>query len=177
MFARFSTKDLILIATLAGIGIAIKPIVSPLSKMISAPLMIPGGSFAGGFYMMWLVLAVMITKKTGAGTLFGFLQALIVLVIGLQGNMGMLSLLSYTIPGIIVDLLYLVMRKRDKLDAHLLLCALANLSGAMVVALLLFRHPLPLAVGIGALALASGIIGGFASFGVYRSLREHGLSA
>ncbi|MDP2172829.1 MAG: ECF transporter S component [Candidatus Cloacimonadaceae bacterium] len=176
MLARFSTKDLILIATLAGIGIAIKPIVSPLSKMISTPLMIPGGSIAGGFYMMWLVLAVMMTKKIGTGTLFGFLQALIVLVVGIQGNQGMLSLLSYTLPGIVVDLLYFILRKRDKLGVHLLLCACANITGAMVVAVLLFRHPLPIAVWIGALALASGIVGGYASFGVLKALRETGLT-
>ena len=44
VFRTFTTRDLIVIAGLAGIGLAIKPLVSPLSKMITSPLMIPGGS-------------------------------------------------------------------------------------------------------------------------------------
>ena len=76
----FSTRDLILIGILAAIGLAIKPIVSPISKAVSAPLLLPGGSFAGGFYMMWMVLAVMLTGKPGAATIFGVIQAVVVLV-------------------------------------------------------------------------------------------------
>jgi energy-coupling factor transport system substrate-specific component len=68
MFKRFSTRDLIVISTLAAIGIAIKPLVGPLFKMISPPLAIPGGSLAGGFYMLWLSLAVFMVGKTGTGT-------------------------------------------------------------------------------------------------------------
>ncbi|MDD3282826.1 MAG: ECF transporter S component, partial [Candidatus Cloacimonetes bacterium] len=63
MLKKFSVKDLIIIAALAALGIAVKPLVGPFFKMISRPMGIPGGSFAGGFYMMWLVLAVVIVDK------------------------------------------------------------------------------------------------------------------
>ena len=42
--AGFSTFDLVLIAVLAALGIATKPIIVPLAHLITGPLFIPGGS-------------------------------------------------------------------------------------------------------------------------------------
>ncbi|MDI3503576.1 MAG: hypothetical protein PWP64_512 [Candidatus Cloacimonadota bacterium] len=171
MLKRFKVQDLILIAAFAAIGIAIKPLVGPLSKMISTPLSIPGGSFAGGFYMMWLVLAVMIVDKSYTGTLFGVLQAIGVLIFGIAGNMGAISLITYTLPGIVVDIFYLMLGRKKHLFAHLLLCALANMSGALSAAILIFAHPPLILIGIAALSVASGIVGGYLSYAIYKSLK------
>lgn len=173
MFKRFSTQDLIILASLAGIGIAVKPIVSPLSKLIATPLLLPGGSLAGGLYLMWMVLAVLIIGKFGTGAIFGLLQALIVMVVGIRGNQGLLSLLSYTLPGVVADLVYLLLREPDRLYTHLILCALANMTGAGVTAVLLFGHPVPLVIGILALACVSGCVGGALSFGIYKPLKHY----
>jgi energy-coupling factor transport system substrate-specific component len=172
MFKRFNVRDLIIIAALASIGIAIKPIVSPLSKMLSTPLGIPGGSFAGGFYMLWLVLAVVIVNKPYAGTLFGILQAIGVLIFGLAGNQGALSLITYTVPGIVADLLYWIIRGRTKLITHLTLCAGANLAGTLLSAWLIFNHPPLFMAAIGALSLGSGLIGGYVAFGLFKTLQN-----
>lgn len=173
MFSRFSTKDLIIITILAAIGIAIKPIVGPLSKMISAPLMIPGGSLAGGFYMMWLALAILIVRKTGTGTLFGILQGVIVLLVGLQGNQGALSLLSYSLPGLLADLLPVIKHKGTTYYAHLLICLVANVAGSVIVAWLIFGHPYQLIIGIAALACISAALGAGVSWGTYKSLYRY----
>ena len=175
IFQRFSTRDLIIIAGLAGIGIAIKPLVSPLSKLLSTPLMVPGGSFTGGLYMLWMVLAVLIVRKRGTGTLYGFLQALIVMAIGLRGNQGLLSLVSYTLPGILVDLACLLLRRPEWLSTHLILCALANMAGALVVAVLLFHHPLPFIAVILGMSFVSGCLGGALSYGIYKTIQKYGL--
>lgn len=175
MFKRFSTRDLIVISTLAAIGIAVKPIVGPLFKMISAPLSIPGGSLAGGFYMLWLCLAVFMVGKTGTGTLFGVVQALIVMAAGLQGNQGALSLISYPLPGILADILFLFFKDGNMLLNHILICSLSNLIGGLVVAVLLFHHPLVLVLTIGGLALLSGGVGGLVSKGLYTQLQKYGI--
>ncbi len=172
MLKRFTVRDLILIATFAAIGIAIKPIVGSIIKMVSTPLGIPGGSFAGGFYMMWLVLAVMIVGKPYTGTAFGLLQAIGVLIFGIAGNQGAISLITYTVPGVIADLLMVCFRHRKRLPAHLTICALANLAGALISAVLIFRHPPLILAGIGSLSLASGILGGYLSFAIYTSLKK-----
>jgi len=68
LLKRFSARDLIIIASIAAVGIAVKPIVNPITKLISTPLGIPGGSLSGGLYMMWLVLVVTIINKRWTGT-------------------------------------------------------------------------------------------------------------
>ncbi|HOH47189.1 MAG TPA: ECF transporter S component [Candidatus Cloacimonadota bacterium] len=178
LFIRFSTRDLILIGILAAIGLAIKPIVSPISKAISAPLLLPGGSFAGGFYMMWMVLAVMLTGKPGAGTLFGVIQAVVVLVQGSFGNHGALSLLTYTVPGIIVDAAALILIGRSKLLLlnHLVLTALANMTGAFLMSVIIFRHPLVMVLVSLCTALASGIVGGYLSWFIDFEITKLGLN-
>lgn len=169
---KFSTRDLIIIAIMAAIGLSIKPIISPLSKLISTPLMLPGGSFAGGFYMMWMVLALALTGKPGAATLFGFIQAVVVLIMGSYGNHGALSLLTYTLPGILLDIVALIFRDNKLLISHLSLCAIANITGAMIMAILIFRHPLPMLIVTLCTSLASGIIGGYLSWLIHFELRK-----
>ncbi|MCB5246749.1 MAG: ECF transporter S component [Candidatus Cloacimonetes bacterium] len=175
MFKRFSTRDLIIIAVLAGIGLAIKPIVSPLSKMISMPLMVPGGSFTGGLYMLWLALAVLIVRKPGTGFIFGLLQALVTLVIGVRGNQGLLTLLSYTLPGILADAIRPLVKDSARLWPHLTLCAVANIAGAMVVAILLFHHPPLFLLIILGMSLVSGLLGGWIGWSIFKSLKHYEL--
>ena len=175
VFRTFTTRDLIIIAGLAGIGLAIKPLVSPLSKIITSPLMIPGGSFTGGLYMLWMVLAVLIVDKFGTGIIYGILQALVVMVIGIRGNQGLLSLISYTIPGLLVDLVYLVIPHPDKIWAQMLLCALSNMTGAIVVAIFVFHHPLPFILIIEGMSMVSGIIGGWISWAIYKTIKHYEL--
>lgn len=175
MFKRFSTQSLIIIAGLAGLGIVIKPIVSPLSKMISMPLVVPGGSFAGGLYMMWLVLAVVIVKRGGSGTLYGFLQALLVMVLGLKGNQGMFSIISYTLPGVMVDLVFWLVKRPDCIFTHMLLCSIANMTGALMVAIFFFHHPLPFIAIILGMSFVSGLLGGWLSHSIYKTLERYEL--
>lgn len=170
MLKRFSARDLILITSIAALGIAVKPIINPFTKMISTPLGIPGGSLAGGLYMLWLVLAICIVQKKWTGTVFGLLQAVLVLLIGMAGKMGIFSLVAYTFPGIVADLVFISGLKSGIMVTHLLLCALANLAGSVVTALFFFHHPLPVLALNSGLAIISGLIGGVLSFGIYQAL-------
>ncbi|HOG26311.1 MAG TPA: ECF transporter S component [Candidatus Cloacimonas sp.] len=171
LLQHFTVKDLIVITSIAALGIAVKPIINPITKIISTPLGIPGGSLTGGLYMLWLVLTIVIVDKPLTGTLYGFLQSILVLLIGMAGRMGAFSLVAYTLPGIIADLIYWLYPKKNKLLTHLLLCAFANLTGSLVSSAIFFKMP-PLMIGFNTcLALASGIIGGYLGFGIYQSLK------
>lgn len=172
LLKRFSVRDLIIIASIAALGIAVKPIVNPITKLISTPLGIPGGSLSGGLYMMWLVLAVTIINKRWTGTVYGILQAVLVLLIGLAGRQGAFSLVSYSLPGLAADLLFMAVRNRDKLFTHISLCALANVTGSLSTAIIFFRLPGELICFNFAFALASGIVGGYLSFGVFQALNK-----
>ncbi len=167
---RFSSKDLLTIAIFAALGIAIKPIVTPLVHLISTPLMIPGGSLAGGLYMMWLALTINIVWKPGTGMLFGLVQGVTVLALGLFGSHGVVSLISYTLPGVIGDLVMLLLPRKQTAFHHAMLCSVPNIVGSLVVTILIMRMPgLMIAIALTSAAV-SGIIGGTLSWIIYQRL-------
>ena len=168
--SKYSSQELLYIAVLAAFGLAIKPIVTPLIHLISTPLMIPGGSLAGGFYLMWLVLAASIIHRPGAAFLVGFTQAIVILSLGYFGNHGAVSLVSYSLPGVAIEIFALIFRKKETIFFHIFACVFANISGAIVVTLLIMRlATIPLIISLIA-ATISGIIGGILSHKIYEKL-------
>lgn len=170
---RFTVKDLVLIAALAALGIAIKPVLSPVIHLISAPLMIPGGAVGGGIYMMWMTLAFGMTNKRGTATLLGFIQALIVILAGATSSHGILSLVSYTCPGLAIDLgLLLIRHKVDGPGCAFLAGLLANVTGVTIVNSIFYGLPaLPLMLSI-CVAMLSGGLGGLLTWQLLKVLRK-----
>ena len=108
----YKLSDFIIIAMMAGMGLAIKQVIGPLVQIITSSLYIPGGVLAGGIYMLFLVLASAITNKYGAAFLVSAVQAGIVTVTGIYGSQGVASMITYTLPGIAVELLFLITRHK-----------------------------------------------------------------
>ena len=158
---------------MAALGIAVKAVVNPLIQLASASLFIPGGSLGGGLYMMWLVLAVGITGKRGSATLAALVQAILVVLTGIGGSHGILSLVSYTLPGIAIDLWLLISRHRlCCLPCAFVSCILANLCGTIAVNLIFFSLPMiPLLLTLAAAAFSGGV-GGVLSWHLLRALRK-----
>lgn len=175
---RFSIKDLLLIAAMAALGLAVKAVITPLIHIASAPLFIPGGALAGGLYMMWLVMAAGLTGKRGSATLAGLVQAIIVILTGIGGSHGLFSLVSYTLPGIAVDLWLLISRHRICcLPCSFVSCILANLFGAASVNFVFFRLPAaPLLLSLFAAAFSGGV-GGVLTWRLILALRKYDIVA
>lgn len=173
---RFSVRDLVLIAVMAAVGIAVKQVVRPLVQLVSSPLMIPGGALAGGLYMMWLVVAEGLTGKRGTATFVGLVQAVIVMFTGAIGSHGIMSLLSYTAPGIAVDIAMAVSRHRCCcLPCMFVAGLLANVAGTVVTNLIFFSLPIiPLLLSLAVAALSGGI-GGVLSHLLLSALRKYNI--
>ncbi len=172
--SRFTMFDLTLMAMLAVLGIATKPIITPLVHMITGPLFIPGGTVAGGFYMMWVVLARFLVNKNGSATITCLIQAILVMALGIIGSHGVLSLLTYLIPGLAIDLgLFISGNPRQSTLFYAFLAGiLANTSGTFLVNVVFFRLPLiPLLLSIFAGALSGGA-GGIIAHQLLRQLRK-----
>jgi hypothetical protein len=173
--AKFSSRDLLYIAVMSALGLATKPIVTPLVHLISAPLLIPGGSLAGGLYLLWMVLLIFLVRKSGAALLMGITQAFVMVGLGYFGSHGAVSLLSYTLPAVILELAWLFFSNPDSPANHALLCASANITGALVVTQLVMRLPLlPTILSLVAAAI-SGIMGGILSWKIYLELKKYRL--
>ena len=162
-----------MVAAMAALGIAVKTVVAPIIHLASAPLLIHGGALAGGLYMMWLVIAAGITGKLGIATLTGLIQAILVTLTGIGGSHGLLSLISYTLPGLIIDLWLLISRHRICcLPCSFISCILANICGTAAVNFIFFRLPLiPLLLSL-AVAAFSGGVGGVISWHLLKALRR-----
>jgi len=170
---RFTMFDLVVIALTAALGIAIKPIIVPLVHIITGPLYIPGGAAAGGFYMLWIVLGIGITRKTGTGTMIGLVQALLVIITGAYGTHGAISIITYTIPGLIVDILALILRRKYNSSTFFFILGLsANVSGTFLSSLVFFRLPLiPMILSLSAASLSGGI-GGLIAYKIIKELNK-----
>jgi hypothetical protein len=169
---RFSMFDLAVMALMAALGIATKPVIVPLAHIITGPLYVPGGVIAGGFYMMWIVLGTAIVRKKGAGTLIGLVQAILVLILGVYGTHGAMSLITYTMPGFAVDIaLTLAGRWAYDMAGLFLAGIVANLTGTFLSSLVFFRLPLiPLLLSLSTASLSGGL-GGIIAFQLTKSLR------
>ena len=170
---RFTVKDLILIAAMAALGIAVKTVVGPLVRFVSAPLMIPGGALSGGVYMMWLVMAAGLTGRRGAATLAGLIQAILVIFTSMGGSHGLLSLLSYTLPGLAIDFWLIISHHRICcLPCAFISCILANIAGTIAVNLIFFRlPPIPLLLSLTAAAFSGGF-GGVLAWHLLQALKR-----
>ena len=170
---RFSVFDLIIIACCAALGVAVKPLAAAAAQIITGPLMIPGGAFAGGIYMLFIVLAAGITQKRGAASLTALIQALLVLITGVYGTHGAASLITYFLPGVVVDLLWLGMRHRGCCAMCCFLGGIAaNLTGVILVNVVFFRLPLVPLLLTAALGAFSGGVGGVIVWNITKRVRK-----
>ena len=161
----YTLRDFLIISLLAALGVATKPLLNPLSRFLLGTFAIPGGVFFGGLYMMWLALARGIVGKAGSATFTAFIQGGMALVLGLVPIGGILSVLIFLLPGVSVDLVFLIPggAKRYRLCRFILACLAANVIGITMVALVggIVQRPLILLVIIGAL---SGGLGGLVGY-------------
>lgn len=170
---KFSTQDLIVIAIISALGMAIKPIITPVIHLVSSPLMIPGGSLAGGFYMLWLGIVIVLVPRPGAALLTALAQGMTTVILGQFGNHGIVSLISYTAPGLVAEIVALLFREKHSLGAQITICSSANVVGTLLVAWLVMRQP-PLILTISVItAIVSGIGGGIISYTILQRLLRY----
>ncbi len=174
LLKSFSIFEIVVIALMATIGIAIKPLISPLIHIITGPLYIPGGAVAGGFYMMWLILGAGLIGKKGVATIISIVQAIMVISLGIYGTHGIMSLFTYMVPGLVVDLYLLLFRvKKFNIVTYFIAGILANINGTFLVNLVFFRLPLvPLVLTLSAACLSGGI-GGLIAYKIVNRLNKN----
>jgi energy-coupling factor transport system substrate-specific component len=168
----FTTFDLIIIAVMAALGLGTKQLVRPIVAPITIALVIPGGALAGGFYMLWLVLSKRFVPKFGSGLMFGFVQALVVMILPF-GSHGIFTFITYTLPGFGIDLIDLALRPlRANVITSLIEGAITNMIGTISVSFLIFDNPIEVLLFIILLALFSGNLGGLLAHLIIKNVKN-----
>ena len=84
---RSKLRRLIFMALCCDLGLFTKRLVAPAANLITDSLHIPGG-IGTAFSLMFLVIAVALMPKFGAGIIMGAVQSGIALAFGMVGSMG-----------------------------------------------------------------------------------------
>jgi len=126
-----TTRDLLLMAALAALGGVSGTAINAVGDALQAALGFSGTmQWAAGLHVLWLVLAVGLTGKGGAGTITGLLKGAVEF---LSGNThGVLILLIDFVAGLLVDAAVLPFRRKDRLLPLTLAGGLATASNVFV---------------------------------------------
>jgi energy-coupling factor transport system substrate-specific component len=170
---KMGRRELITLALIAAVSIVTKPYVRAPFAFVQAALGLPVGSFIGGVYMLWPVLAGVLVPRPGAVFITCFLQGLVAVLTGFTGLLGQLAFFSYLAPGLVIEGVYLLTRRRWAPGHYLeavLAGALGNAAGAASNALLFFAvRGLVFTLALGS-ALLSGGVGGWVAYLVAQRL-------
>ena len=150
----------VLVGLFASLGVATRNLVQPIVATITGPLTIPTGAVAGGFYMMWPVIAAGFTRKTGTATAISLVQAVFSLLLPI-GNFGLFTFIIYLAPGLAIDGLFLLARYNTSRPVCMIAAAIANVTGTISVGALIMSLPTATLLFFGLLAAISGCVGGF----------------
>jgi ABC-type thiamin/hydroxymethylpyrimidine transport system permease subunit len=175
----FSTRDLLMMAALAALGGVVSTYVNAIGDVFQSMFGFAGTTqWAAGLHVLWLTLAVGLTRKQGAGTLTGILKGGVELLTG--NTHGLLVVLVDLVAGLLVDLGFLPFRNKDSLLAYCLAGGLASASNVFVFQLFasvpadtLAYWAMLLVAGV---AFLSGVLfAGVLSRGLLNALRRAGV--
>jgi ABC-type thiamin/hydroxymethylpyrimidine transport system permease subunit/DMSO/TMAO reductase YedYZ molybdopterin-dependent catalytic subunit len=176
---HFSTRDLLMMAALAALGGVTSTYVNAIGDLFQSVLGFAGTTqWAAGLHVLWLTLAVGLTRKQGAGTVTGILKGGVELLTG--NTHGLLVVLIDVAAGLLVDVGFLPFRNKDSLPAYGLAGGLAAASNVLVFQLFaavpadtLAYWAMLLVAGV---ALLSGVLfGGVLSRALVSALRRAGV--
>ncbi|MBN1348920.1 ECF transporter S component [candidate division KSB1 bacterium] len=164
MLNRISTMDAMFIALMAACGVALKPVVGIAARFIGSALVMPGGIVAGAVYMLLPMLALLVVQRFGAAFMVGFMEAIIVIVTGSYGSHGIMSLITYTTPCLVIELVYFAISKIRYRWLLFLPTGAGNMAGTALIGIFFMRLPLiPLLISLVPAFVFGGLGGIFAS--------------
>jgi ABC-type thiamin/hydroxymethylpyrimidine transport system permease subunit len=163
---RFSTRDLLVIAVLSGLGGIMSTYVGYLGTLLNNLLGVPfgAGQFVSGLHVFWIVLAAGLVRPFGAGSLCGLVKGSVELLTG--STHGAVIVIVSLVQGLVVDLFLALMggaRKRSVIS-YVTGGAVASAANVIVFQLIYFSGaPWGYLVFITFLSLVSGALfaGGF----------------
>ncbi|MFW9915274.1 MAG: ECF transporter S component [Candidatus Thorarchaeota archaeon] len=178
----FSTSDLVIIALLSSLGGVMSAYVSYLGKIINNLLGVPfgAGQMVAGLHVFWLVLILIIVRKTGSATLAGAIKGFVELFSG--SPHGIIIVLISAIQGLTLDVLLALDRVRNFKPSVALAAGASSATNVILLQLIYFSSkgefvvPIEIIFAIIILSFCSGIVlGGLLALETFDILQESNL--
>ena len=153
------TRDLVTIAVLSALGGALSTFVGYMGLLLNTAIGTPfgAGQFLSGLHVFWIILAAGLVRKTGVATATGLLKGFVEFFTG--STHGLVIILVSLIQGLIVDIGFVAMKRRDSMPLYSIIGGLSAASNVVVFQLLFFvGTPLVFILLLLILAFCSGII-------------------
>ena len=176
----FSLHELLIMAALAALGGASSALLSMLREMSHA---VPGFGGArqllAGIHVLWLVLAVGLIRKPGAGTVTGLLKGAVELL--LANPHGLLVFLYCVSAGVIVDLVWLLLGRSDRSITYVLAGATGTAVGPWLFKVLGLLPPGDLVLRVllllsGVAFVSGALLAGVLAWWLLQALRKAGVA-
>ena len=163
---KIPLRHLIFLAICIALSLVTKRVISPITNLLTDFIRIPGGGAATAFSLMFLAVGTSRMPWGWATTAAGFVQSLLALAFGMSAYQGAFAILTYTLPGLVIDLFRKFYPPRDA-AFFLLSCAAANTVCALASNLLVFRLEGIAFVLWLLVACLMGMLGGFLGHMIY----------
>ena len=174
MEKNIQTRQLVFLSLCVCGGLIAKRVVTPVLNPLTDFIRLPGGGAAAAFSLLFIVLGCTVTDWPFAATLATLVQGTLAFCLGMTGYQGMFTLLTYTVPGVAID----IVRRFTPTGSEIyffLSCCLGNLLCAAISNLLVFHlRSFTLLLWLLVAACFGGLAGMLASW-IYRRLKKAGV--
>ena len=137
MKTKVPLRHLVFLGLCVALSLVTKRVISPMTNILTDFIRIPGGSAATAFSLMFLIVGTSGLQWHWAATSAALVQSLIALSMGMSSYQGIMAIVTYSVPGLVIDLFRMHWRQRGG-TYFSLCCAAANIAGAMLTNLLVF---------------------------------------
>ena len=138
MKTKVPLRHLVFLGLCVALSLVTKRVISPVTNILTDFIRIPGGGAATAFSLMFLLVGTSGLQWRWAATAAAFVQCLIALSLGMSSYQGLLAVITYTVPGVVMDLFRRYCPVKDQ-TYFALSCGTANGAGALMANLLVFQ--------------------------------------
>ncbi len=174
-----ATKDLVTIALLSALGGVLSTYIGYLGNLMNHIVGVPfgAGQFMAGLHVLWILLAIGLTKKKGAGTVTGIVKGIVELFTG--STHGIVIVIVSSVQGVVADVVLFSDRAKQarSYTTYAIAGGMSAATNVIVFQVLFFAGvPWILITMLCMLAFASGmILAGWLSVEMLAAVEQIGL--